>query len=120
MLPASNRIKCNTDFQKIFKQGATAAKDFLLLKYLPNNLKKTRIGMSVGLKYSKKATDRNKAKRILRACAASQLENIKPGYDIIFFLKNTNPEKFNAADLPLMMSQALYYGRLISYNRKHN
>lgn len=52
-----------------------------------NKLGLCRLGFSIGLKFSKKATLRNKARRRLSEAARALLPQIKPGYDFIFIPK---------------------------------
>ncbi|OGZ32078.1 MAG: ribonuclease P protein component [Candidatus Portnoybacteria bacterium RBG_13_40_8] len=86
MKARQNRLK-GADFDNLFKKGKTTSGDFILLKFKRNNLKINRFGFIVGLKTSKKATERNKRRRQLKEIAKSNLINLKPGFDIIIFLK---------------------------------
>jgi ribonuclease P protein component len=87
MLPLQNRLKNKNDFSKVFSVGQYASKDGLAIKYLKTNLPETRIGFSVGKSYSKKAVDRNSARRKMRAVVSKELSRIKPGFDIILFIQ---------------------------------
>jgi len=90
MLPRSNRLKKNKDFERVFKEGRLFGEDFLILKTVPNGLKNSRFGFIVSLKVSKKAVLRNKIKRWLKAAIFSHLKNgdkrQKPA-DIIIIVK---------------------------------
>lgn len=70
----------------------------------------SRIGFSVGLKFSKKATERNKAKRLLREAARRHATELVNGYDIIIFFKH-RPAKF---DLGMLTGDI---GRLLEKNK---
>lgn len=63
------------------------------MKYRLGNVKKTTFGFSVGLKFSKKATERNKVKRWMREAVRKKLENIRPGYEIILLINSKFPYK---------------------------
>lgn len=94
MLPEKNRLKSRKEIDQLFKNGRAVRNSFLFLKYKENNLKESRFAFSVGLKYSKKAVDRNEIKRILREALRPLIEKIEPGYDGAFFLsKGLIPNK---------------------------
>ena len=94
MLDKKNCLKKKKDFQKVIKQGEKIEKDFLVLKFSENSLKDvSRIGFIVSKKVSKKAYLRNKIKRRLREIIKDNLDNLKPGYDLIFFTKKAIKEK---------------------------
>lgn len=62
------------------------------LKYKKNNMDSARAGFVVGLKISKKATERNKIKRRLRSAFRYFLKETS-GYDIIVGAKPEIKEK---------------------------
>ena len=94
MLPKKYRLKSKKEIDQLFKDGKAVRNSFLFLKYKENNLSNSRFAFSIGLKYSKNATERNRMKRILREALKTFIENIKPGFDGTFFLSNgLNPEK---------------------------
>lgn len=78
-----NPLKNKKDFDRVFKKGKGLNKDFLLLKFLPNDLAKNRVGIIVSQKVSKKAPVRNKIKRRLKTALSANLAQTKPGFDII-------------------------------------
>lgn len=83
MLPRENRLKKKRDFERVFKKGKSFKEDFLILKFVLNNLKQSRLGIIVPQKISKKATIRNKIKRRLRALLSFKLAKIKKGVDLV-------------------------------------
>lgn len=83
MLPRENRLKKKKDFEKVFKEGKGFKEDFLILKFILNNLKQSRFGIIVSQKISKKATIRNKIKRRLRALLGFKLAEIKKRVDLV-------------------------------------
>mgnify|MGYP003581014554 CR=1 FL=1 len=58
-----------------------------LLKVSENNLKRNRFGFVVSKKTDKRATVRNKIRRLFRSCIEEMLSEIKTSYDMLFFLK---------------------------------
>lgn len=83
MLPKANRLKKKKDFEKVLRTGTGLKEDFLILKFVSNNLKKSRFGIIVSLKISKKATIRNRIKRRLRQLIRLKLSEIKKGIDVV-------------------------------------
>lgn len=94
MLPQKNRLKSDKEISKLFANGKTVRNSFLFLRYNKNDLDISRFAFSIGLKYSGKAVERNRLKRVLREGLRDNLENIKPGFDGVFFVsKSLNPER---------------------------
>lgn len=60
---------------------------FFLLKIGKNKLLTNRMGIVASLKVSKRAVDRNRAKRLIRSIIEELWKKIIPGYDILFILK---------------------------------
>jgi len=94
MLDKKNCLKKKKDFKKIIEDGKKIEKEFLVLKFSKNSLGDvTRIGFVVSQKVAKKAFLRNKIKRRLREIVKNNLDNLKSGYDLIFFTKKAIKEK---------------------------
>ncbi|MEA2007263.1 MAG: ribonuclease P protein component [Patescibacteria group bacterium] len=113
MLDIKHRLKSSNQIENVFKKGKSTQSGFLFLKYCPNSLSVSRIAFSVGVKFSKKAVDRNKAKRILRNQTRKHLHNIKKGFDIVFFLGNVSPSELKKDSLDKNIKQALISSQLI-------
>lgn len=60
---------------------------FFLIKIGKNKLLTNRMGIVASLKVSKRAVDRNRAKRLIRSVIEELWDKIIPGYDILFILK---------------------------------
>lgn len=84
MLPKTNRVKKKKDFEMIFKKGASFKNNLFILRFIKNNLNKTRFSFVVSQKVSKKAVVRNKIRRRLAAIAKSEKEKIKNNTDLVF------------------------------------
>ena len=82
MLAKINRLRKETDFEKLFKKGKSFKNGFLILKIAENNLEESRFAFIVSQKVSKKATLRNKIKRRLRDIVRQNITEIKKGKDI--------------------------------------
>ncbi|MFO7806866.1 MAG: ribonuclease P protein component [Candidatus Moraniibacteriota bacterium] len=122
MLPLEFRLKSKKDIERVFKNGKTVKSSFLFLKFCENNLDHSRIAFSVGLRYSKKAVKRNRAKRILREAAKTFLQEVKPGFDLVFFLDKNFNEDLRLEQTQKQMKKALTYAKLVknSLNIKTN
>ncbi len=83
MLARENRIKKKKDFERVLKKGKGFKEDFLVLKFISNNLRQSRFGIIISRKISKKAVIRNKIKRRLKALFRFKLAKTKRGIDIV-------------------------------------
>ena len=83
MLTKRHRLLADKDFQKIWKRGRSFYAKNLGFKILTNSLGVSRFGISVGIKVSKRATDRNRLKRQIREIINSKMGKITPGFDIV-------------------------------------
>ena len=83
MLPRKYKLKRDNDFKNVFKQGKYFQKDFIKLKALKDKLNDNRFAFVVGLKISKKATQRNRIRRQLEEIIRLNLGKIKEGFDIV-------------------------------------
>lgn len=88
MLPKQHRLTRREDFSLIFSKGSYAQiPEGIAIKFIKTDLPTSRLGFPVGKNFSKKAVDRNRARRVLRSASFKHLENLKPGFDIIVLLK---------------------------------
>lgn len=83
MLPKENRLS-KKETNKVFKKGKKIFGDFLVLRIVPNSLNLSRFTVVVPKKNFKKATQRNKIKRLIRESLRKKLLRIKKGFDGIF------------------------------------
>jgi len=98
MLAFKNRLKKQKDFERVFKDGEGFKQGFLYLKVIKNGLQSTRFGFVVSKKFSKKAVDRNKAKRVIREIIKNNLSEIKSGLDVVVVVNSSikiDPEELN-------------------------
>ena len=80
---------------------------------LKNDLKETRIGIVVGLKFSKKAVERNQMKRFLREIFRPELKNIKEGFDFVVVARKRDREKIKKEKIQEFVMDLLKRGELI-------
>jgi len=96
MLPFKNRLVKRKDFEKIQRAGQFFSQGNIALKFVENGTENSRIGFSVGLKFSKLAVARNQAKRMLREIFRTYLRKIKKGMDIDIMIRKREGEKINS------------------------
>jgi len=83
MLAGDNRLKKDNDFKRVFQSGKAVRSDLLVMRFAGNNIEKTRFGFVVGLKFSKKATLRNRIKRQISKILRPLVGQLKSGYDMV-------------------------------------
>ncbi len=83
MLKKANRLTKTKDFDHVFQKGKSSYNKIIGIKVVKNDTENIRVGILVGLKVSKKAVTRNKIKRRIREVFRTNMEKIKPGWDIL-------------------------------------
>jgi len=90
MLSKTRRLE-REKIEEVFKKGVRFDTPFIYIKFLPKGKpaddKKTQFTVVVGAKVSKKAVVRNKLKRRVRSVIEENLELLKEGFEVIFFVK---------------------------------
>ena len=87
MLTRDKRLIKNRDFDRVYQKGKKCFAESFNLIFLPNRVSITRVGIVVGKKFSRKAVERNRTKRIFREAIRPVYSHIQPGYDIVIFVK---------------------------------
>jgi ribonuclease P protein component len=85
MLADPHRIRRQRDFDIIHKRGRFFGGGFLSIKTYKTHFSYSRFAVLVSVKVSKRAVDRNKVKRQIKAVLQKQLPLIKDGFDVVFF-----------------------------------
>ena len=114
MLPFKNRLTRKKDHEKVQKLGSFVSLNNIAIKVLENDLKETRVGIVVGLKYSKKAVERNQVKRIIRDIIQPELKNIKKGVDVVIMARKRDEEKTKSINFKKNILEALVKGQLLN------
>ncbi|MBU0975213.1 MAG: ribonuclease P protein component [Patescibacteria group bacterium] len=87
MLPQKYRLS-KTEFKKVLQTGKSIHNDYFVLLYRSDTILSTpKVGFVVSLKVGKKATQRNRAKRLLREAARSKLPKLKQNIQIVLIAK---------------------------------
>ena len=87
MLQKENRLLKEKEFQSVFQKGRGFYVKEIGAKCAPNGRDATRFGFSLSLKVSKKAVERNRVKRQLRAIVREAMPGIRGGYDCVFVVR---------------------------------
>lgn len=87
MLERKSRLLADKDFARIFAKGKFAGSASVTIKVVPNTLGVSRFGFVVGTKVSKRAVERNKAKRRMREIMRKNMAFVKDGFDVVFVAK---------------------------------
>ena len=86
MLAKSNRLTKEKDFRRVFRRGKRYETP-LFRVYIGEQKESlssgSRFGVIVSKKVSKKAVDRNRIKRVIRAAIKEYIEKTKGNFDII-------------------------------------
>jgi ribonuclease P protein component len=83
MLNKKFRLHYTKDILVVLRRGRMVSNNFLVIKYLANNLLSSRATVVVSTKISKKAVVRNRIKRRLREVLRLSWPQLKIGYDLI-------------------------------------
>lgn len=68
MFPRNRRLVSRTDYKEVYKFGKSVNGKFFRVSFLNTNFQsRSKIGVVVSNKVSKKATERNKIKRVVRS-----------------------------------------------------
>lgn len=84
MLPKKYRLTRESDFKKVLREGRITKGGLLSLAFYKAETTTPQIGMIVSNKISKKAVERNRIKRIIRATVRGRLDEIKNGACLVF------------------------------------
>ena len=88
MLSKKHRLTKREDFSFVYLKGSYVGQDGLAIKYLQSAQSVSRIGFSIGKNFSKKAVQRNRARRILQEVCRSYINSLKTGFDIVIMPKS--------------------------------
>jgi len=91
MLLLKNRLRKKQEFEEVYKKGKSFSFENITLRFVKNKLECSRIGFVVSGKFSKKAVERNKIKRQLRAILRKNIQLLDSGLDIVIIPKKGKP-----------------------------
>ncbi len=95
------------------KLGSFVALNNIAIKSLKNDSPDTRVGVVVGLKYSKKAVERNQVKRLIRDIVQAELKTLDKGWDIVIMARKRAEERSGSINFKKNILEALEKGGML-------
>lgn len=90
-LPKANRLRDRRDFTAVYQRGKRRRGRTMTLVALPvapsSPPRPPQIGIAIGRKVSKRAVDRNRIKRQIRAAARLWLPQMAPNWQLVIVVK---------------------------------
>ena len=80
------RLTRRKDFLKVRSEGQTQKNQYAVLLYRKNELRQSRAAVVASKKIGN-AVQRNRVKRVIRACIDRYWDGIHPGWDLIFYAR---------------------------------
>jgi len=77
------RLTTSNEFKRVFQKGKAFREKGIFLKIRTGEAETSRIGIIVSKKVAKKATERNRIRRLLAEAIRKNLNEIKTGRDIV-------------------------------------
>lgn len=119
MLTKPHRLTKKKEFERVFKKGKGFKEDFLFLRFVQNNAKKSRFAIVVSRKVSKNASTRNKIKRRIRAIIGQKIPKLKKGVDsVLVALPGLGTKDF--WEVEATINQLFKKSKLFSHVKKNN
>lgn len=85
VLPRSFRLQKSKDIQQVIKKGSRFRAPHVQFSVFKTDAEVSRFAFIVSNKISKKATARNRTKRLMRESVRHLLPQLRPGFDIIIW-----------------------------------
>jgi len=101
------------DFNKVYEKGQCVKKDRVFLYILPNTVGNNRIGFSIGSRYVKLATRRNKIRRLFREAYRHNKKNFKPSHDIVIVIKKNFEQGLTLKEIETLLLSLARTSRLL-------
>ncbi|MFA6973938.1 MAG: ribonuclease P protein component [Parcubacteria group bacterium] len=118
MLPFKNRLTKRKDFEKVQKVGQFFSDANVALKIMENGMHDSRIGFVAGLKFSKKAVERNQVKRQMRDLFQKHLAQIKGGLDVVVMIRKRDDERIHLDKLEKNIARIIEKSNLLKIQSK--
>lgn len=113
MLSREKRLVKKRDYDRVYQKGKRVHSEKFNISFLPNRSNLTRVGIVVGKKFSKKAVERNRAKRLCREAVRELGSKIQPGYDVVIFVKKVDLTTTKTSDIRQEIGKLLERGGLL-------
>ena len=97
MFPRAARLRLQRDIKAVQRMGRGTGNRFFFIKMLSTNLPRSRATVVVSQKVAKKAVDRNRIKRQVRAVLSPAVKKISKAHDLLVIVRKpalelTTPE----------------------------
>lgn len=103
-------LKRNQDIEKVVKSKKSVGNKYYTIYYLPNNLNKPQIALSVSKKFGN-AVNRNYEKRVIRAILRNKFLTL-PNYSFLIVVKKPVSQlKYNEKEMQLNYLLSLIFKR---------
>ncbi len=106
MLPKEYRLPSST-MRDVLRSGRRSGESFVSLTVKKNNTPLSRFGFIVSTKVDKRATTRNRLKRLLRESVHHLLAELPKGWDVVVSTRSKPHEDMNQSDVEKILRQAL-------------
>jgi ribonuclease P protein component len=103
------------DFETILRKGALRKLGPLTLRFLQHTASPTRFGFVISKKVSKKAVDRNKIRRRLKAILQKRYDSLIPGFDVVIIV-GSDALKFSFQDLTDIVEELLQQAKILHHD----
>ncbi len=87
MLSRAHRLHNRRDVERVSRMGRPVHAPSITVRAVPNRLGRTRATVVAGLKASKRATVRNRVKRLVREALRRHLPSIRTDADLVVYVK---------------------------------
>lgn len=112
MLPKFQRLNLKKDFKWVVA-GKSLETKYLKLFFKSGDNKIPRVGIAVSSKVSKKATERNRARRLVSAAFESLYKNLPESINIVA-LPKAMVTRVKSSDVLLDLEEVLKYAKIIN------
>lgn len=74
-------------YQAVFERGRSLACGTMVLRWAPNGLGKTCLGVVTAKKTLRRAVDRSRARRLMREAFRLERPGLRPGFDLVLLAR---------------------------------
>ncbi|MFH1230744.1 MAG: ribonuclease P protein component [Planctomycetota bacterium] len=106
-LSKKERVVNDKEFEKVYKEGTIRKNGRVIIRYLPNDLGYSRLGIAVSKKVFRKAVNRNRIRRLIREAFRLNKNQLPKGLDIIISIRITPDNKESHITLPEIQTELL-------------
>lgn len=93
--PKTSRLVKTADFRKIYRSGSSYSSGPFILKVLPNTININRIGFSISSRSIKKASKRNRVRRLFRESFRRNKARLRQGFDMVIVVRKEPDNRFS-------------------------